>query len=288
VVAAVTGTASQAGSLALGEGSSAALTASQVGAVTVYNRLADFDTTTQVQTVVLAESSPDEARVSQLQAIVVYKARVYDPRIRAWTFTLDGHDFYVLRLGDTSTILYDTHAEQWYEWDNDNSTSIWKQDIWKANTGQNWIGASSLSGTYGSNIVCGDDVFGALYFLDTAGSRDDDPVIGSETQTSFERVVTGQIVKLDYEAQPCYEVQLLGAIGDNLDATLTDVTLETSDDSGNTYSDHGTLTLSAADYTARATWLSLGSIEAPGRLFRISDYGALQRIDSLYMKDNSK
>jgi len=281
VVAAVTGIASQVGSLALGEGSSLALTASQVGVVAVYQFPADTGTSTQVGMVVLAESGPD-ALASQVQAIVVYRGRVYDPRIRAWTFTLDGHDYYVLRLGDISTLVYDTHAEQWYDWGSDTA------DIWKANTGQNWVGASSISGFYGSNIVCGDDVFGALYFLDTAQSQDEDPVYGSATQTPFERVVTGQLVKLDYDAQPCYEVQLLGAIGDNLDATLTDVTLETSDDSGNTYNDHGTITLSAGDYIARATWLSLGSIEAPGRLFKITDYGALQRIDSLYMKDNSK
>lgn len=281
MVAAVTGIASQVGSLALGEGASLALTASQIGAVTVYNYPADSGTAAQAGIVVLAESGPDMS-VSQLQAIVVYRGRVYDPRIRAWTFTLDGHDYYVLRLGDISTIVYDTHAEQWYDWGSEDA------DVWKANTGQNWVGASSISGFYGSNIVCGDDVFGALYFLDTAQSQDEDPVVGSVTQYPYLRQATGQIVKLDYEAQPCYEVQLLGAIGDNLDSTLTDVTLETSDDSGNTYSDHGTLTLDAADYTARATWLSLGSIEAPGRLFRISDYGALQRIDSLYMKDNSK
>jgi len=281
VVAAVTGIASQVGSLALGEGASLALTASQVGVVAVFQYPADSGTAAQAGMVVLAESGPDMS-VSQLQAIVVYRGRVYDPRIRAWTFTLDGHDYYVLRLGDISTIVYDTHAEQWYDWGNEDS------DIWKANTGQNWVGASTISGFYGSNIVCGDDVFGALYFLDTAQSQDEDPVVGSTTQYPYLRQVTGQIVKLDYEAQPCFEVQLLGAIGDNLDATLTNVTLETSDDSGNTYSDHGTLTLSATDYTARATWLSLGSIEAPGRLFRVSDYGALQRIDSLYMKDNSK
>ncbi len=214
----------------------------------------------------------NRVQVVQAYVLAAIRGRVYDPRIRAWTFTLDGHDYYVLRLGTASTLVYDTNSEQWYIWGSRDS------DLWSAYNGINWVGAG-----YSSNVIVGDDINGSIYQLDPDYDFDDDRLVGNENPRQFLRQITGQIIKRGYDAAPCFEVQLLGSIGDMANTDLTAVTLATSDDSGHTYDDQGTVTLDNADYTARASWLSLGSIVAPGRLFRISDYGALKRIDSLEM-----
>ena len=211
-----------------------------------------------------------DVKVLQAFVLAAVRGRVYDPRVRAWTFTLDGHDYYVLRLGVTSTLIYDTHSEQWYIW-GDKDT-----DLWRPYHGTNWVGSG-----YSANVLVGDDINGALYQLDPDYAFDDDRRGEGYDAKQFLRQVTGQIIKRGYDVVPCFEVQLLGAIGDVSDVDLVTVTLETSDDSGHTYDDQGDVTIDNADYTARASWLSLGSIQAPGRLFRVSDYGTLKRIDSL-------
>jgi hypothetical protein len=212
----------------------------------------------------------NEVQVTQAYVLAAVRGRVYDPRIRAWTFTLDGHDYYVLRLGVTTTLVYDTHSEQWYVWGNSDS------DLWNAYHGTNWIGAG-----YSANVIVGDDIIGSIYHLDPDADTDDDRSSGSDVPRQFLRQVTGQVIKRGYDVAPCFEVQLLGSIGNMSNTDLVTVTLETSDDSGHTYDSHGAVTIDNTDYTARASWLSLGSIAAPGRLFRISDYGTLKRIDSL-------
>ena len=53
---------------------------------------------------------------SQLGVYVVARGSNTDPSVRAWTFTLDGHNYYVLRLGTQETLVYDEHSQQWYTW----------------------------------------------------------------------------------------------------------------------------------------------------------------------------
>ena len=77
-------------------------------------------------------------------------------------------------------------------------------------------------------------------------------------------------------------VQLFGSIGSGLEDGM-EVSLEVSDDRGFTYTDMGAVSLDAGDYNARVHWRSLGSMSAPGRLFKITDEGALKRIDSAEM-----
>lgn len=224
-------------------------------------------------------SDPAEIRAVQARVLVVARGRIEEPNVRAWTFTLDGHDFYVLRLGEDETLLYDTHSKQWYVWGSDES------DIWRAYTGCNWQGADHWAHTYGSNVIVGDDGNGALYFLDPEGSLDDDPVSGDALPHTFERIITGQVATRSRDAVPCFGVQLIGSIGEAVEASLTDVTLFTSDDEGHTYDEHDTITVANGDYDARAEWWSLGSFVAPGRLFKVRDFGALCRVDYLEMID---
>lgn len=229
---------------------------------------------------VIAKSAPT-VRVAQSMIRVVAAGRVADPTVRAWTFTLDGHDFYVLRLGDTETLVFDLLTDQWVNWDSHTLP------FWRVNSGITWAGGQSLGVQYGSNIVIGDDTIGLLWALnperayDEATSED-----AAQQQIPFIRMTTGQVTVRGREVLPCYAIFL---IGDNFGAVGADftaaVTLEYSDDAGKTYDSAGTITVTPETAGQEYEWLSLGQIEAPGRLFRITDNGVFARIDLMTMND---
>jgi hypothetical protein len=257
--------------------------ASQFDALVVFNipslqvDASQFDTLVTI----VRQGASAPLQVSQMDVIIVARGLTDDPKVRAWTVTLDAHDFYFLKLGDEDTLVYDTFAEQWYEW---SSGDI---NRWRAYTGRNWLGGRRLSDGFGSNIVVGDLASGALYFMDPDGFADEDAVEGANLLRPFLREITGQAASLSYDMTPCYGVSLMGSIGNGMDATLTAVTLYTSDDVGHTYDEHDTINIDPFDYKARVDWdCGLGSFEAPGRLFRVADRGALQRIDWLDMSDD--
>lgn len=212
-------------------------------------------------------------RLSNLFVRAIVKGRVDDPQVRAWTFTLDGHDFYVLRLGNIETLIYDTHTEQWHVWGSGTSP------LWRAYTGCNWQGGRSFALNW-SDVIVGDDGNGSLFFLSPDDDADDDALTGNETPRPFRRRAMGQLtIKGGYMAVPCFGVQLFGSAGSG-DSDLT-VTLSYSDDRGFSYADAGVITLTPEAYNQRVNWRSLGSMRAPGRLFRITDDGALKRIDGM-------
>ncbi len=80
---------------------------------------------------------------------------------------------------------------------------------------------------------------------------------------------------------PIYSVDLRASFGQP-DVVLNSVTLEYSDDQGNTYvvADEPQIA-QAGNFDQEFTWLSLGQVRSPGRIFRISDNGAFARIDSM-------
>ena len=254
---------------------------SQAGVLAVGIYPTEFIESSQVGVQAVTEASTD-IRASQVGVMVVARGRVADPKLRAWTFWLDNHYYYVLSLPTGVTLVWDTFAEQWYVWGSGEATK------WRAYHGINWLGSGALMDTYGSNVLVGDDGNGAMYLLDPNSPVDDSAVLGAADPQTFRRLVTGQVSVRGNTLRPCFGVELGGSVGEN-EAAYTDVTLYTSDDSGHTYDDHGTLSVDPADYGARLDWNSgLGSFAAPGRLFRIEDYGALARIDWLDMEDGGK
>jgi len=229
-------------------------------------------------------SAPGVQEISEARVFAIVRGRVANTHLRVWKFTLDGHDNYVLRLGDFATLVYDTYSEQWVEW-----TSP-ELPFWRATSGMNWIGGEALAGTYGSNIVAGDDLFGLLWFLDPEQPYDEHPDEARvPQQLAFERIITGQVVARGREFIPCYALFL---DGDNYGLVATDftpgVTLETSDDQGRTFDAHETITVTADTADQAYEWLSLGQIASPGRIFRITDNGVFTRIDSLEMNDDAR
>lgn len=269
---------SQAQSMVAGEGSPL-LEASQVQMLAAGIYPSEFVEASQVQLMAGTDAVVD-VQASQLIILVAARGRVSDPRVLAWTYTQDGHDYYVLRLGMDETLVYDTNTDQWYNWGSGESS------LWRPYDGTNWLGGTALGGIW-SNVVVGDDGNGSLYFLNPGGDLDDHPLDGGDAYP-FRRMITGQVVSpRGYSAYPCYGVELLGSIGQTGDPALTAVGLEVSDDRGQSYVSCGTVDVPVDAFDARVNWRSLGSIRAPGRLFRVTDYGALKRVDSLEMTDGS-
>lgn len=250
----------------------------QAAALAVYNVPAISLAATQANINVVIHEAATIA-VPQARILPVVRGRAANPRVRAWTFTLDGHDFYVLRLGDSETLVYDLSTEQWTDW------RSFGLPFWRLSTGISWIGGQALAHQYGSNIIAGDDAWGLLWFLDPLQAFDEHPDEGNAIQQiEFERIVTGQVVERGRDSVPCNVIFLTG---DNYGVSVIDfipaVTLEYSDDAGQTYVSAGTIML-ADDQPYE--WRSIGQIDSPGRLFRITDNGVFTRIDDMKMNDD--
>jgi hypothetical protein len=215
---------------------------------------------------------------------VVCAARPELAYVRAWTATLDGHDYYFLQLQEM-TLVYDIHAQEWYNW------GTLSRELWRAQTGIDWnanlgkiIGGLTDLGS--SNILVGDNATGTLYFLHTNLMEDQDPD-GVEF-LPFQRVVYGQIPLRGHDYVSCNGVELSGSIGETPTIGNMSVTLSYSDDQGHTFVDAGSEQLAAGQYEYVVQWGSLGSFKGPGRLFKIVDYGGIYRIDSLDYDDGEK
>lgn len=274
---------SQAGSLVLAEAVSPEVRAIQAATMVLGIYPTEELRASQAGALVLVDSHSKEVRASQAATMVLARGRVSDPNVRAWTFTLDGHDFYVINVGDLETLVYDATIGDWVTWGNNNDS------VFYAKTGINWIGAKGFADEYGSNILVGHDTAGTLMILDPDFQADESPIPDDDRKFDFRRQVTTQtVISPGYSRIPCFGLQAYGSIGDN-DADVSDltVTLEYSDDRGNTYFNAGTLAVPNDDYDFRLNWRSLGSMQAPGRLFRITDYGAMKRLDGLEMEDNT-
>jgi hypothetical protein len=194
-----------------------------------------------------------------------------DPVISAWGYNLDGHRFYHLRLGTQSTMVYDRTTRQWAHWASPS------KDYLIAHIGGNWlgIGATTLN-NYAWNVIGGDDTTGNLWVLDPNVAVDDNR---DGSQSAFTRKCIGAIPMRLRQTTQCAAVYLLGSLGEPA-LTGQGVMLETSDDNGHSWTDEGTVTITADDYSQELNWMGLGLIKAPGRLFRFTDTGALTRVSS--------
>ena len=194
-------------------------------------------------------------------------------KVKAWSYFLDGHDMYVLRLGDTETLVLDVTTEQWSSWDSAG------QDTWRAALGANWanMGSASFSNGISSNVVVGDDAYGLLWVLDPESGVDENPVIGSALQP-YTRVVTGGLPMRERKSPRCSAVFLTVSTGQpEVDPAV--INLRISDNNGATFEDCGSVTVPSGNYFTEISWRSLGLIRAPGRIFEFTDTGATVRID---------
>lgn len=251
---------------------------SQLFVRSIFNYPAADAEVSSVTVRVFAEPEPS-AEVSMLAVRAIVRGHTENPRIRAWTFTLDGHDFYVIRLADRYTLVYDTYSEQWMEWQDFTHT------YWRPSIGTTWNGAAELAHTYGSSVVAGDDTWGLLWFLDPNQPYDDHPDYTDPDQVLyFERITMGQVPMRGRQNLPCYAAWLTTDMGDPA-YDGAGVRLEISDDGGVTFDDMGLVEITSGAAYPELAWYSLGQIEAPGRLFKLTDDGAVMRIDGMEMND---
>lgn len=227
-----------------------------------------------------AEESSGFFQVKSHQ-VAVYawvKGYVEQPHVRAWTYSLDGHDFYVLRLATLWTVCLDLTTGQWSEWFGHSLP------YWRAHTGINWLGmgADTANRLYGTNVVAGDDRAGILWMLDPTTGIDDGVTAGSAA-VEFNRSVTGIVQQRMRASTPCGGVYLTVSLGQPIVAGAA-ITLDYSDDGGNSYVTAGSVTVDSTDYTQEIAFRSLGLIRAPGRVFRITDNGASVRINACDLK----
>lgn len=270
--------AAQARTLAVVQAVAPELRVPQVRVLAVYNYPTEQIHVSAARLIGVVKSSIT-VEVAQARVLAVVSGRIDNYRLRAWTFTLDGHDFYVLRLGQEATLVYDMQTKKWTDWDSR------ELSFWRAQVGMNWIGMgkTTYDRPFDTNIVAGDDVFGLMWILDPEQGYDDSPYEGGSIH-AISRVATGQVPANRRDPIPCFGVYMICSTGAPviIDATFT---LLTSDDDGHTWDNHGQIIVTPDAWDQEFSWLSLGQIMSPGRLFRIEDEGAAFRINSLDMED---
>ncbi len=224
----------------------------------------------------VVNTRPGILDVSQAFVQVVARGRIENPRLACWKFKLDAHEFYVVRLGENKTLVFDMLTKQWSWW----ASPL--RNTWRLTTGLNWKEPGDAAFTYGSNVVCGDDTTGALWFLNPEQGYDDVPDPDDDTQVPFFRRATAQVISRGRAFIPVYDLFLTGTPGQPAFINAT-VSLKYSDDGGKTFVNAGTLTVNPDEFVQEFAWRSLGRIQAPGRIFQIEDDGAFARIDGLDM-----
>lgn len=210
-------------------------------------------------------------QTSQMGLILVYgDEQPEDFKQSAWSFILDGHKYYVLRLGDLATVVYDFTTGQWSRWETAGYT------FFNASYGQMW----------NDIIVAAGATFPTLWEIATDAVIDEGFRTISREATAIIPANLRQFTSMD-------ALYLTASSGYNsvpdasVEATLT---LDFSDDRGNTWTAFvdGEITMNADDFTQEFAWLSLGSFTAPGRILRVRDTGGPITIESLDARLNGE
>jgi len=177
---------------------------------------------------------------------------------RAWAFELDSHSFYVLRLGQQGTFVYDLKTDHWSQWKTQG------YEIWNAVHGlPAWNGL----------IVAGDIDEGALWQVDPDATLDEDT-------KPITRTVTGILSNRERAPKRLMELRVMGSVGDPyLDGA--GVSLTWSDDQGQSYSSPITVNLVEENNSQTIRFRSLGRFDSPLRIFDITDVGGMVRIDGV-------
>lgn len=199
---------------------------------------------------------------SQQSMLVAYRTGVIENLSnRAWAFALDGHTFYVITLGDTGTFVYDQSTNEWAQWQTAG------MPVWNMEIGTTWKG----------RIIAADQANAVIWALEPRSFLDDDfkPIT---------RRVSGGLSLRQRLFIENYAFRITASLGKfdlptTVPATIPTVGLRVSDDQGHTWFDAGTLTLVEGKWTQKLAWTSLGTMQAPQRIFEVTDTGGVTRID---------
>jgi hypothetical protein len=235
----------------------------QVGAYAIGIAPAEQIRTYQLPVAILgsAETSNTfhEVNSYQLGAYALVRGKTDRRDLRAWPFTQDDHDFYVLQLGDVGTLVYDKLTNQWAQW---RSPGF---DYWRGNDGVQWEGWN----------ICCDSESGILWIIDPEGRLDNDT-------TPITSIISGRVQTRMRKNAQCHMGELTVSEQEpptGIDASTISISLRTSDDDGHTFLSHGSVTGEALGDDITVRWYGLGLMPAPGRVFEITDTGYARRID---------
>lgn len=200
----------------------------------------------------------------QVGAYALVKEALGRREMRAYTITIDDHDFYILNLGTARTLVFDCSTEQWSSWKSDGVT------CWRPQDGISWeqdnVGVDFIEGLVWS-IDLGEDL--------------DDAVSGvTEDQVPIRSVIRGMHPLRLRESLGCYRAVLTVSQGAPA-AEGVGIEMLTSDDMGGSWQSHGEVILDEPVNDYDVAWVSMGQIVAPGRIFEIIDTGYARRIEAL-------
>lgn len=207
-----------------------------------------------------APTAPEQLpRASQMLVAVVYgNNTLVEGRSRAWTFTLDGHPFYVLDLGQEGTFVFDLTTKQWSNFATNGHIG------WNMKNGTMWDTTNRILG--------GDSNYPYVWELTPDEPQD-------EGFKPIDHVVTGGIPTRSRVYITVSALRLAASAGNIMGDTGVIMNMRFSDDNAKTWSDYYPITLTSGDFSQELAWRSLGAFMAPGRIFEISDSGGLLRID---------
>jgi len=203
-------------------------------------------------------------RVSELAMLVAYStAEPVVTQSRAWTFTMDGHTWYVLDLGQQGTFLYDTGSQSWCKYETQGFAG------WNLRNGTMW-------NTGASRVVGGDTLGPYVWELDPLKIFDDD-FRDVAHAASAAITLRSRVYKSMSELRVAMSA---GLLDDTTGAAFVQLTY--SDDDGQTYSAPIVVQLlsgTTPDGQQDIRFPSLGSFMAPGRIMQIADVGGALRLD---------
>lgn len=216
-----------------------------------------------IMTMEAAETSSGlhEVNAHQLGIYVLCRPNADRRELRAWTFKQDDHEFYGIQLGVEGTLVWDKLTGQWAQWQSPGYA------IWRAEDVVDWEGY---------NLAC-DTESGKIWEIDPTGRLD-------EGTTPIESKVVGYLTHRMRNNVSCFMAELAVSEGQpptGIAEGAVTITLRTSTDDGENFTNHGTVTGEGVNEDITVRWYGLGVMEEPGMLFELTDTGYARRIDGL-------
>lgn len=184
--------------------------------------------------------------------------------LSAFTLALDGHEFYVLRIGGQGTFLYDVSTGLWSEW------SSYGREQWRVQAA-----AAAPNGP----LLLGDDETADLWVLDgEVGHDEGQPIV---------RQVTG-LIPLMGQTASIDSLSLTASVGWSPDYDIEPVIGLRFSRDGFTFKDRGPRSLGKkGQYGKRVRWEpACGEIRPPGMVVELTDSDPVQtRISNCRMNE---
>jgi hypothetical protein len=182
---------------------------------------------------------------------------------RAWAFSMDGHSFYVLTIGNEGTFAFDVSMQNWVLF------KTYGRETFRAHVGTQ---------SSGSFIMCGDDTTGDIYTMEAGKSTDNGEIL--------ERELTG-FVPIIGKPQRCNDFTVVMATGQYQAGEEPSLMFTWSDDMGNTFESWDFLPLGkTGEFWNRVIARQLGAMHPPGRTFKIRyTHNSMFRVSYATMND---